>query len=772
LQDIGTGIVVYRASRLEALLDPLIALLDACPPEDVLAPQTVIAAHPGMKQWLSGALARKRGHGGIAANLDIVLPSAWLDRLAQDALDDDASALRAYRREFLRWRIHALLDGLDDARIRAYLRGSDASRRRFQLADRLARIYVQYLVYRPDWLQAWAGGRDITGDGGFLVALWKQLRAQIGSMHRGERLSRLLSRLADTASAPQPGEPLHVFGISHLAPSELAVLRGVAKHRLVVLYVPDPCREFWAGMRSERRVLRDLARNAVAAMATEAVFLEQGHPLLAGWGRMGQHFMLALEDSDAAVDERHYLDKREAAIEPQDRLQRMQESIRSANPALIASTRETRADRSLRVHACHTRLRELEVLRDALLRELSERPGLKPSDIIVMAPDISAYAPLLPAVFGEAGAHVGALPYHIADVALARTHPLFDAFARLLDLPQSRLTAPEVVDFLAVPQVAERFGLSAGDIDLLAAWLRNARVHWGLDAPFRTRFDVPAIAEHTFAWGMDRMLAGYAMGDADDDAVQAATLPDGIELAPLDGIGGSQAAALGALDSLLIELARWCDLDRRTLRASAWAERIENLFDGIFRIDANDRDAIEARHLLLRCIRAIASEPLASGLDPELDFSVVRDLLLAQMAATPERQRFLMGGATFCGMVPQRAIPFRVVAVLGLNDGEFPRAIGDGGLDLIEKHPRMGDRDVRSDDRYLFLQTLMSVRDALHLSFIGEGVRDGKPRNPAAPLAEDNRRTTIRRPSIDWLLAASPIAGPNGSAPIRHRIIG
>ncbi|MEO8743156.1 MAG: exodeoxyribonuclease V subunit gamma, partial [Lysobacteraceae bacterium] len=393
-------------------------------------------------------------------------------------------------------------------------------------------------------------------------------------------------------------------------------------------------------------------------------------------------------------------------------------------------------DSSLRIHACHTRLRELEVLRDALLHALSEIPGLKPSEIVVMAPNIQAYVPLLPAVFGEAGLHTGPLPYHIADVAVSRAHPLFNAFARLLDLPQSRLSAPEVIDFLSVPQIALRFGLSTGDVEAISGWLQNARVRWALDAPFRTRFDAPEIVEHTFAWGMDRMLAGYAMGDDADEAVQPLCLPDGSVIAPLADVAGTQAAALGALDSALVELARWCVLGERTQRASAWAARIENLFDDIFRIDPTDRDAVETRAMLLRFIRALASEPAESGLDPDLDFSVVRDLLLAQIAATPERQRFLMGGATFCGMVPQRAIPFRIVAVLGLNDGEFPRASSDGGIDLMMKHPRMGDRDVRSDDRYLFLQTVMSARVALHLSWIGEGVRDGKPRNPAAPLAE------------------------------------
>ena len=734
------GMIIYRASRLEALLDPLLALMQKFPPERVLAPHNLIAAHPGMRKWLSRELAIRQGSRGIAANLQIELPSAWLDRLAQHVLGEEAVALRPYRRDVLRWRIHECLEDIDDERVKAYLGGSEAgrARRRFQLADRLARIYSQYLVYRPDWLKEWAAGRDGHPPGGLLAPLWKKLREQIGLPHRGELLSRLISKLADASESPLGAEPLHVFGVAHLAPSELAVLRAVAEYRPVVLYVPDPCREFWGGLSTERNTLRDLVKQNPDGVDIENAFLNQGHPLLASWGRMGQHFMLGLEDSGAIVDERHWEDKTDIP-ELDTRLHRVQESIRQLDPSLIhedADANIARADRSLRFHACHTRLRELEVLRDALLRERAENLQLKPSDIIVMMPNIQAYVPLLPAVFGEAGKHEGPLPYHCADIAVARSHPLFEAFRQLLDLPLSRLTAPEVVDLLDVPQIARRLNLGVDDIDILTGWLKNSRVAWGLDGAFRGRFDVPQIPEHTFSWAMDRMLAGYVMGQPDGEEVTAVTLADGIELAPLGDIHGPQSALVGALDRLLVELSEWCADGQSQIKASVWAERLEKRFESIFLIDPMDSEARDAKAFVLRFIRALASEPQESGLDPELDFSVVREVLLARLDAVPERQRFLMGGITFCGMVPQRAIPFKVVAVLGLNDGDFPRASSDGGLDLMSKQRRMGDRDVRSDDRYLFLETLMSARDVLHLSYIGEGVRDGKPRNPAGPLAE------------------------------------
>lgn len=771
------GLVIYRASRLEALLPPLQQLLAATPPRHVLAPHTLIAAHPGMRQWLTGALARGSGPDGIAANLDILLPSSWIDRLAQQQLGQQAVALPGYQRQHLRWTIHAALigavpvPGVTDVRIAAYLAtqadaaagsAAEAARRRFQLADRLAGVFSQYLVYRPDWLRSWEQGRFHAATRGtadavalsteqhLLGPLWRHVRTRLGP-HRGDIVADLILGLGRDQPSPTSGEALHVFGVSHLAPSELAVLRAFAQQHLVALYVPDPCREYWGGLARELPVLRAQRREEEARIDQAAgsdYWVEQTHPLLASWGRMGQHFIMALADSEGDVleDVRHW---RDTQTEPaQDRLSRVQQSIRQLQPQLMVVdlsdktvAAAERADASLRVHSCHTRLRELEVLRDQLLEALAT-PGpdgasVKPSDIVVMAPDIQAYVPLIPAVFGAPGDARERLPYHLADVSVARSHGLFTAFRRWLDLPGTRITAPQIVDLLAIPEVARRLHLDAQGMDDLTQWLRESRVAWALDGAFRERFGVPPIAEHTFGWAMERMLGGYLMAGATTaDRQPGVALPDGTELAPLTTIHGPAASNLGALDQLLGELQSLCDLAGKALPASAWAPALERHFESLFRIDPMDRAARDAQTLLLRFIRGIASEPAAAGEDPLLHFAVVRDLLVARLSAAPERQRFLMGGMTFCGMVPQRAIPFKVVAVLGLNDGEFPRAVSDGGLDLMTRFRRLGDRDVRTDDRYLFLETLMSARTRLHLSYIGQGVRDGQPRNPAAPLAE------------------------------------
>jgi exodeoxyribonuclease V gamma subunit len=761
------GFTLLRASRLEALLDPLQALLQQTQPEHPLAPQTVIAAHPGMKQWLTGALARQLGASRIVANLDVQLPSTWLDRLSTDLLGERAVALPNYRRGSLRWTVHAMLGdpsahGVTDLRLLAYLDATggadERALRRFQLADRLARVFSQYLVYRSDWLQAWEAGKhgyatarwgdaaSRTLESACLAPLWQAVVTVLGE-HRGRMVDALVAALREDAAAR---EPLHVFGLSHLPPAELSVLRAYARSAPVFLYVPDPCREYWGGLHkatgqgdwrrpdvSGWQAFRD--EEQARFDAPDALdWRDQGHPLLARWGRLGQHFFAALVDGDLREDIRHWQD--DGADAPPDRLARLQDSIRRLQPELLqedAAVANAAADPSLRIHACHTRQRELEVLRDALFDAI-DKDGVRPGDIVVMAPDIQAYLPLIPAVFDAPGtARERLLPYHLADVPVARSHPLFAVFDTLLGLGASRITAPEVVDLLGVTEVQAALQLDAGDADTLGEWLRNSRVAWALDGAHKQALSLPPRAEHSFAWAMDRLLTGYLMADVPGEAdPQAATLPDGTELLPLAGIEGPSAAALGSLDRLLCELQAWRDLAQVERPASQWARVLRERVDALLRIDRTDADARAALSVVHRAIAQLAAEPAHNGEDPVLRLSVVRELLQDALAAAPERQRFLMGGITFCGMVPQRAIPFDMVCVLGLDEGAFPRHPSDGGIDLMARIRRLGDRDVPGDDRYLFLETVMSARTRLHLSYIGQGVRDGKHRNPAAPLAE------------------------------------
>ena len=715
---------VYRSSRLERLADLLLVKLAASAPTLPLMPQTIVVGHLGMKRWLMRHLAERTlvdGRPGIAANLQLQLPGEWLDQLAQSRLGEQLNA-DPYQRANLRWRIFALLPDLEQEQIQRYLSGQQSAQRRFQLADRLASLYVQYAVYRADWLAAWEQQRTASTIGSHWQGrLWRMLREGIGRPHRATRSSALQSQLAHQPISP---DPLHVFGVNHLPPDVLQTLLTVSARQPVMLYFPDPCREIWEDLRQ---------RAATLTGALPDSEFHSNHRLLAALGKLGQQFTVLLNANAEQIDDRRdALDQEAQAVSAAaPLLTRLQHSIRTLQPQLSPQSEEHgRSDASLRVHRCHTRLRELEALRDAVYDFLSAHPDAEARDVVVMAPDINQYAPFLAAVLGSAGRHQGPLPYHLADLPLRRSHPLLHAFAELLELPQQRLGRSQVLAMLDLPAVARRLGLDPSDSEALTRWLDRAEVAWGLDGRMKAEFGAAAIEQNSFAFGLQRMLAGYLIGDE-----QPLPLLDE-EIVPALPPQGPAVDALGALDQLLTILQGMRQGMSEQRHVSDWVSWLSQATGALFEAAPDDADERAALRSIRGSIDQLRTQVQSAEVDPLVPWPVIAEALLEVLDGVPQRQPFLVGGMTVCGMVPQRAIPFRMVCVLGLNDGEFPRNRSDSGLDLLRSHPRLGDRDTRSDDRYLFLEALLSARDRLHLSYLGEGVQDGKVRNPAAPLAE------------------------------------
>lgn len=732
---LGTSFQVLQHSRIEVLAMQLAADLLRHPPASVLTPQTLVVGHPGMLRWLERQLAVDSGLPlpRIAANLELLLPWQWLDRLAQEALPAaEAAGLLPWRQETLRWVLDGVLAGIERAEIRGYLAGESVEQRRFQLADRLAAQYTRYLLYRPQWLADWEAGRSPAAGPPathWQAEVWRQLRARLPGPHRAQRAAELKGAL--TRRPADPEQPLlPVFGVSHLSPDVLDALAAVSAHTRVRLYFASP-------------VAGHFERGRRRATPPQAALQ---HPLLVALGQMGADFQTLLTERGADFASPEIEAPTGSGAQP--RLQRLQASLRHADPALLAAavpTGDPRADASLRVHACHTRLRELEVLKDALLDQLAADTTLAPRDIAVLAPDMGAYAPMLAAVFGPPADPRALLPWRLSDVPLARTHPLLTAFRQLLDLATLRLTRSEVQSLIELPAVAQALGLSLSGQAALGRWLARAHVHWGLDAAMKAEVGAAAVDDHSFAFGLDRMYAGILLGatpvadrddNGDEDDDPGALLLDDAIL-PVAPVQGPDMAAIGALAALLARLAEW----RRWIHGpprppAAWAALLGQLVSGLFAAPpdaAADQAAIDA---LLRCIGRLAEQVRPLPEAPTVPWSVIREVLIDALEGVPERQPFLTGGITFSGMVPQRSIPFRVIAVLGLNDGEFPRGGEGPTLDLIREHPQVGDRDTRSEDRYLFLEVLMSARDALHLSYLGHDPRDGSVQNPALPLAE------------------------------------
>ncbi len=785
--------MVLHGNRPEDLRALLVAWLRAHP----LAPlenEVVLVQSNGIAQWLKLALAADPGDPaggglGITAAMELQLPAQFLWRAYRAVLGRDSVPERSPLDEApLTWRLMRLLPALlaqpgfeplarflEDGRTRIAVDGRTAAppawpddlaaRKCHQLAQRLADLFDQYQVYRADWLQDWAQGRDriqtlrhgahdLPEDQCWQARLWRALLADVGpeglAGSRAGVHQRFLDALAAQPALYAPGLPRRVvvFGISALPAQTLQALHALAGQVQVMLFVHNPCRHHWTDIVADQDLLRgaykrQARRPGMPLLLDEAALHQHAHPLLAAWGKQGRDYLHLVDSIDEPERYRAAWQGVGAGRidlfsedEPPAHglLQQLQDDILNLRP--LAETRALwpavvpAKDLSLRFHSTHSAQREVEVLHDQLLARFDADPTLQPRDVIVMLPAVDAYAPHIEAVFGRLPrGDARHIPYTVADQGPRGQEPLVVALELLLRLPDSRLTASDVLDLLEVGALRRRFGLADEALPTLNRWIAGAGVRWGLDAAQREQQALGAAGEvNSWRFGLSRMLLGYAVGEG----AGGRTGFDGIE--PYGEVGGLDAAAVGPLAALLRALEDALQQLAAPAAPAGWAERLRALLTTFF-APAEAREQLRIQQLQ-QGLDAWLDECSDAGFSEELPLAVVRERWLAALESHGLQQRFMTGGVSFCTLMPMRAIPFRVVCLLGMNDGEFPRPAVRADFDLMQSDWRPGDRSRRDDDRYLLLEALLSARDQLYISWVGRDVRDHSERAPSVLIGQ------------------------------------
>ena len=762
-------LTVHRSERADALTEPLAALLADPPaalraeaPADPFTPDVVAVPTRGVERWLAQRLSHRLGAGtdgeaGVCANVLFPSPAALVaDALApfSDVADDPWDADR------LVWPLIEVLDehagepwcetlgrhlGVGDAD------GSHRRTRRFAVARHLATLFAAYGSQRPELPVAWAHGDDVDGAGGTVPhdlrwqpELWRRLRDRVDVPSPAERLGEALARLRqDPGAVPLPGR-LSVFGPTRLPEQHLRVLDALAQHRDVHLWLPHPSPALWAATSppsSRRRSDRTPGAR---------------HPLLASMARDATELQLRLTALGPGADRHH-----PAADLPDTLLGRLQTQLREDAPPPAPGTLAS-DDRSVQVHACHGRPRQVEVLREVLLQLFAADDSLEPRDVLVMCPDIETFAPLVSATFGLApddpGASAATHPGHrlrvrLADRSLRQTNPVLGLLSQLLEMADGRVTASEVLDVAASEPVRRRFSLDDDDVDRLRSWAVAAGARWGEDLPRRTRFELGHVGQGTWQGALDRVLVGAAMAEEDERWIGSALPLDDVDSTDID-LAGRLAELLDRLGTVL------ADLDGvRPL--PGWLDALDRALDRLAHSGPGSDDAwqgVQAR----RVLADVREAGLRQG-DVPLRLPDVRALLAGRLQGRPTRANFRTGHLTMCSLVPMRSVPHRVVCLLGMDDGAFPRGTGRDGDDLLLREPLLGERDRRSEDRQLFLDAVMAAGDHLVVLHSGADERTGAHRAPAVPVGEvldaldRTARTADGRPAREHVVVRHPL---------------
>ncbi|GFO60999.1 RecBCD enzyme subunit RecC [Geomonas silvestris] len=704
---------IYTSNRMELLVDQLEGVVRQPRPAPAtpFTKELIVVQSKGMQRWLSMELARRVG---VWANCEFPFPTKIVETLFADLIPGSPAEAPVFTPDVLTWKLLELLEqkaaepGFEE--ICGYLADDRAGLKRLQLAERVADSFDRYTVYRPELVLAWEDGLD----GGWQGELWRALVAGEPHQHR----SRLLAELRQLGSAtPSPAlARISLIGIPTLPPFHLEVLARVARQAEVNLFLLNPCREYWGHIVSERELARLDKRGAA-----EEEWYETGNPLLASWGKLGREFFEAIIE-DCGDPERADLFEE---IPEETLLNRVQRDILDLVEPGAVRREISRDDLSLTVHSCHSPLREVEVLYDTLLSLFEDEPALAPRDVLVMTPDIERFAPYIGAVFGTPENDQVRIPYSIADRSLMNEGETAQALLAILKLCGGRYGVSTVLDILEAAPVARRFGLSGEDLDTVRDWLRAANIRWGIDAAQRGEQGLPPFRENSWQAGLDRLLLGYAMNG------EGRRFFNGI--LPFDDLEGAEALVLGRFISFCEKLFEKTRALARPRSAESWVETLRELLAEFLEVDeAGERELVALSELVGR----LGEQAKAGSFAGELSLEVVRYWLTKRLEKAERGFGFLTGGVTFCAMLPMRSIPFQVVALLGMDDGAFPRRNPPRGFDLIAAAPRRGDRSPRDEDRYLFLEALLSARSRLHLSFVGQSIKDNSELPPSVLVSE------------------------------------
>jgi len=761
---------VYHSNKLDLLKDLLVALMQQSPLENPFANETILVQSPGMAQWLQLQIAHATG---IAANIDFPLPASFIWKQFKELLPDvpDQSP---FNKTAMTWQVMRLLpeclDDPDFAALLDYLEGDLQLRKRFQLSQKIADIFDQYLVYRPEWIEAWENCSEQElaawtienkqsiplwiGEQRWQAKLWKKLSisieqsfaAQGKAYHRAGLYKDFLKKLSGQKIVKHLPKRIFVFGVSALPQSYLQALLGLAKHCDVHFLVSNPCRFYWADIVDPKLLAKRFAQSRPKVSLEQGQLKnlegsswqkdqahlqwamsddpenEVGNPLLASMGKMGRDFLyqvyaLEQQEVDAFVD-----------INPDSLLHHIQADILdlqdSSSPLcedLSLRTVIDLDDQSLSVHLAHSVMREVEILHDNLLAMFAADKALTPKDIIVMVPNIDSYAPYVQAVFSSVEKNCY-IPFSISDVSAQQENPILVSFLQLLNLNQSRYTREDIFALLEVPAILHRFKLSQDDFVLLQKWINESGIRWGLHEKSADQWNLPELPQNSWIFGLRRMLLGYAMGDL---------LFAGI--APYDEVQGLQGELLGRfIDFIdaLIELET--DL-KQDYNAAQWQAFVYRLIDTFYLEDEQTNPPLtmireQLDNLLMHTLQAQFTQPVS--------LFVLIEHLENHLANQSGSQRFLTGQVNFCTLMPMRSIPFKVVCLLGMNDGQYPRNIVPMGFDLMVGHRQRGDRSRREEDRYLFLEALLSAQDRLYISYIGRNINDNSEKMASVLVSE------------------------------------
>lgn len=703
---------VFTSNRLEILADQLAGVLRE-PLPSPFDQEIIVVQSKGMERWICLQLAERHG---ICSNCRFPFPNTFVQEIFQSVLKNLPKP-SLFDPEIMTWRVMKVLPSLIEEpafeTLRIYLGSGRTDLKRFQLSQRIADLYDQYLLFRPEMMFQWQKGKA----GHWQALLWRKLVEGHEHEHRAALTGELFTAI-ERSSEPPPGLPrrISVFGISALPRFHVQVFASLSRVAQVNLFLMNPSKEYWGDILATWEMKKKAMTEKAAS--EEELHMEKGNSLLASTGALGRDFFEMIQEFEME-ESSSYQEPEEGSLLTSIQMDVLSLQERQEKKKISAD------DLSLQIHSCHSPMREVEVLRDQLLRMFEENPGLQPKDILVMMPDIESYAPYIQAVFDTPREDARRIPFSIADRSIRKEGGIGETFLNLLDLQGSRFGVSQVLNILECEAVRRKFGFSEEDLETVRTWISETRIRWGIDERHKAELELPPFPQNTWRAGLDRLLLGFAMPGHEERLFSG--------ILPYDPIEGGETRILGSFVEFVETLFKRATSLGQLRTLEIWQRELASLLDDFFEPGEETEREIQ---LIRRMLDDLVKTRTASLFDEEIHLRVVRSYLERSLDQTGFGFGFMRGGVTFCAMLPMRSIPFRVICLLGMDGEAYPRQSKPLGFDYMARYPRRGDRSRRNDDRYLFLEAILSARERLYISYVGQSIQDNTLIPPSVLVSE------------------------------------
>jgi len=710
---------IVTSNRLEVLSKALAEHI-RIPLLSPLEPEIVVVQSRGMQRWVSLELAR---HNGICANVSFPFPNTFLKTIIHQFLPDYPE-ISLFDPSVMMFRIMEMLplflkkEGFES--LKTYLKENDNGQKLFQLSEKISNLFDQYLVFRSEMISQWEAGKA----NHWQAQLWRALTQGQDKHHRVWLQKKIIEKFQESLNPDiKLPQRVSVFGISYLPHQYLYSFAQISHHIEINFFLMNPSKEYWMDIVTHRemKTIRDKYVSPNNGNLNKPLHLDQGNRLIASMGMMGRDFFHLVYGFDTNIDEQF------EEGETDSLLACIQSDILNLEdrPTTPGSYTVSDEDASIEVHACHSPMREIEILYDHLLSLFEKYLELLPKDILVMTPDIETYAPYIHAIFEAQTDEVTRIPYYVADRNIKSQSPVISGFMSLLELKDARITASQIMDLLEISVIRETYDLHPTELEILRFWIRDTHIRWGIDAEFRQKMGLPALPDNTWKSGIQRLLLGYVIPGKNRHLYQG--------ILPYDPIEGDDGIILGKFLDFMDKVFLNIENLNHPKSIKGWCIFLHQVLEDFFPSnETTERDIQLIRHVL----NTLLQYSETAGFSDKLEFEVIRAYLDRQFKNQYQEYGFLAGGVTFCAMLPMRSIPAKVICLIGMNTDSFPRKSTSLGFDYISRYPKPGDRSRRNDDKYLFLESLISTRSHLYISYVGQSIQDNS-RIPPSPLVSE-----------------------------------